>query len=189
MLPAIPALNSAWQKYSTDLTAYEGKNATFRFRSDVVRSNAFGAFLIGTFTIETPVAICDDGIKCTQDTCSAATPGCTNNASPPSTFTDACSNLYPASCFSKSCNASNPSAGSDGCVVTANDASCSDGYSCTEDKCVNNQDKVNNGCTHIANDTVCYDGSNCTYDICNTTTYSGSSTGCGNPSSCDDGIK
>jgi len=54
-----------------------------------------------------------------------------------------------------------------GCVFTPNNASCSDGITCTEDIC--NPELRNCGqdpCVHIPVNTVCNDGISCTVDTC-----------------------
>jgi hypothetical protein len=177
---------SAWQKTSIDLSSYVGSNVIFKFTSEALKSIPGGSFVIATVAIDTPIAVCDDGYDCTEDTCSTSSPfGCVNDASPPNSYAKACSNVYPATCFTKTCDPTNGEANADGCVVTPNNTYCDDGIDCTNDKCFNTS--TTDGCTHTPDNSNCDDGSACTDNICDPTKYSGS-TGCGFPSNCDDGI-
>jgi hypothetical protein len=94
---------------------------------------------------------CNDAIPCTIDACDAATGACSHTPGPAST----CDDSQP--CTDDSC------VPSQGCVHTANSASCSDGNVCTTGEACKNS--ACQGGTAV----VCNDGNACTNDSCDAT--------------------
>jgi len=132
---------------------------------------------------------CDDDIACTEDTCNGTTGECTNTAD---------DSLCPDPDFCDGtdvCDPTNDDADSSGCVPDAatepctattpvcdeveetcaecdGDASCTDGYSCTDDNC-----EGDGSCTSTNNDDNCDDG-----DVCDPTDADAdATTGCYTP--------
>jgi hypothetical protein len=109
-------------------------------------------------------AECDDGVKCTIDTCGPA--GCEHAPNDA-----ACEDGI--HCTDDSC-------GPSGCVHVPNDAKCDDGKFCTVDTCV-----VGVGCQHQHSDAGCDDGIDCTIDTCDEKTGQCEHDAC--DAKCDDG--
>jgi hypothetical protein len=94
--------------------------------------------------------MCDDGLACTNNACSALE-GCV--------FSPVDANCSDGvACTDDTCNPAS------GCVFTANDDNCDDAVPCTLDAC-----NAVSGCGFVADDSQCNDGLNCTDDSCDQT--------------------
>jgi hypothetical protein len=110
---------------------------------------------------------CDDTFACTIDECDEVN-GCSNT--PNDNFCDDGNEC--TECF---CDPQDVEADADGCVcipVAGQPACTDDGFSCTDDVCI---DGV---CTHIPDDPACDDGNECTDCICDTSDSAADSAGC-----------
>lgn len=102
---------------------------------------------------------CDDLLRCTTDTCDAATDACLHtNDDTQCRDTLACNGI-------EACDPTNPSADGDGCVFGASPV-CDDGIPCTIDGC----SEAAGGCAVTPDDTICSDGVFCNgAEICDAT--------------------
>jgi hypothetical protein len=94
--------------------------------------------------------VCDDGLACTTDACSAVSDTCV------ATPVDATCNDGLVCDGTERCMPSSATADARGCVAGTM-PSCDDGAGCTMDQC----SEVDGGCVHVATDSLCADGLFC----------------------------